>query len=239
MNIFNYESKVNQVLMLLADVIILNVLYIICCLPIFTIGAAQAGLFTGIRVLMDKEDDSSCAKAFFKGFASEFKTVTIANIIMLVVLAAATYLVYLLVVLRLLDNGSIIPMILSILVLALAYATYCIMGPFHATFGCTVGQLIRNAFFVVIAYPLRSLLFTALMALPLALLLTRYDILLGGMVALLALYYGTVYLMGFSLLKKPFQRLKDSFYAAQKRQEDAEAIEESSEEATEEPSEEA
>ena len=221
MNIFNYESKVNQVLMLLADVIILNLLYVVCCLPIFTIGAAQAGLFTGIRVLLDKEDDSSCAKAFFRGFGSGFKTITIANLIMLVVLALATYLVYILVALRLLENSSLIPLVLSIVALVLVYATHCIMGPFHATFGCTVGQLIRNAFFVVVAYPLRSLVLAVLMALPLALLLTRYDILMGGMIALLALYYSTVYLMGFSLLKKPFQRLKDSFYAAQKRQQEA------------------
>ena len=200
--------------MLLADVIILNILYIVCCLPIFTIGAAQAGLFTGIRVLLDKEDDSSCAKAFFKGFANGFKTITLAHLIMVVVLAAATYLVYLLVVLRLLDNGSLIPMILSIIVLLLAYATHCIMGPFHATFGCTVGQLIRNAFFVVVAYPIRSLIVSALIALPFILfLMGEIRILMGGIIVLLAMYYGTVYLLNFSLLKKPFQRLKDSFYA--------------------------
>lgn len=221
MNIFDYNSKFNQLLMTLADVIILNVLYILCCIPIFTIGAAQAGLFTGIRVLLDKEDDSSVAKAFFRGFASGFKTVTVANIIMLVVVALSAYLVYAVVVLRLLSNGGLIPMILSIVVLALAYATHCIIGPFHATFGCTVGQLIRNAFFVVVAYPLRSLALAVMMALPVALLLTSYNILIGGMVALLALYYGVAYLTGFSLLKKPFQRLKDSFYAAQKAQQEA------------------
>lgn len=236
MNIFRYESKFNQILITVADVIILNLLYIVCCIPIFTIGAAQAGLFTGIRVLLDKEDDSSVAKAFFKGFASGFKTVTLANIIMLVVVSLATYLVYALVVLRLLDNGSIIPLILSILVLYLAFATHCIMGPFHATFGCTVGQLIRNSFFVLIAYPLRSLLFTAMMALPVVLLLTRWDILLGGLIALIALYYSTAYLMGFTLLKKPFKRLKNNFYAAQNaQQEAAEAPAEASEkESTEE-----
>lgn len=229
MNIFEYNSKFNQLLMVVADVIILNLLYIVCSIPIVTIGAAQAGLFTGIRVLLDKEDDSSCAKAFFKGFASGFKTITIANIIMLVVLALAAYLVYMLLAVYMLDGGSMIPLVLSIVVLVAAYATHCVMGPFHATFGCTVGQLIRNAFFVVFAYPLRSIALTVLMAVPLALLLTRYDILLGGIIALVGLYYSTVYLMGFNLLKKPFQRLKDSFYAAQKAQQEA-AAEEASEE---------
>ena len=220
MNIFDYNSKVNQVLMIMADLIILNILYIACSIPIFTIGAAQAGLFTGIRVLLDKEDDSSCAKAFFKGFSGEFKTVSIANVIMLAVLALVGYLVYVAVSLRLLGEGSLLPVILGALALYLVYATHCVMGPFHATFGCTSGQLIRNAFFVVCAYPIRCLIFTALMVLPLVLLLTRFDILLGGIIVLLALYYSSVYLVGFSLLKKPFKRLKDNFYAAQEAQQE-------------------
>ena len=46
MNFFSYESKPMQILMLLGDLIILNLLFILCSLPVFTIGAAQAGLYT-------------------------------------------------------------------------------------------------------------------------------------------------------------------------------------------------
>ena len=65
MNIFNYESKFNQMVMVLADMIILNLLYLICCIPIFTIGAAQAGLYTAVRAMRDDEDYvGSCYAAF-------------------------------------------------------------------------------------------------------------------------------------------------------------------------------
>ena len=57
--LFSYDSKPMQILMFVGDLIILNILYLICCIPIFTIGAAQAGMYTACKVLLDKEDDSS------------------------------------------------------------------------------------------------------------------------------------------------------------------------------------
>ena len=76
-SIFSYESKLVQMLLKLADMMIMNILYVLCCLPVFTIGAAQAGLHTGIRQLRDPADDSSCTKAFFRGFANGFGKITL------------------------------------------------------------------------------------------------------------------------------------------------------------------
>ena len=50
---FSYESKPMQIMMFIGDLILLNVIYLLCCLPIFTSGAAQAGLFTACKVLLD------------------------------------------------------------------------------------------------------------------------------------------------------------------------------------------
>ena len=48
---FSYESKPMQILMFVGDLIILNVIFLVCCLPIFTIGAAQAGLYTAMKAI--------------------------------------------------------------------------------------------------------------------------------------------------------------------------------------------
>ena len=72
MNIFNYESKVSQVLMFVADLIILNVCFILCCIPVFTIGAAQAALYSGVRTLLDPETDEKPRRIFFKEFVNSF-----------------------------------------------------------------------------------------------------------------------------------------------------------------------
>ena len=221
MNIFSYESKFNQVVMTIADLIILNILYIVCCIPVFTISAAQAGLFTGIRVLLDKEDDRSVAKSFFQGFADGFGKSAIAGTIVLILLAISLWFTtYAAVYYG--AGSSILPLVLCIILAVAAYSTHSILGPFHATFGCTVWQLIRNSFFVLFAYPFRSLLVALLTVLPLVVMLVWPHILLGGIIAFIGLYYSTAYLLCFSLLKKPFDRLKESFNAANSTEEDEE-----------------
>lgn len=220
MNIFNYESKFNQMVMVLADMIILNLTYIVCCIPIFTIGAAQAGLFTGLRVLLDPEDDSSVFKAFFKGFQSGFRRISLASAILLLLLAATTSLLMYTLALMF-AGGSKLTVIIVAVVMAVLYTMHTVCGPFHATFGCTVGQLLRNSLFMLIAYPVRSLASAVLVAVPLAIVLIWPQVILGGLVLFSALYYSTAYLLIFYLMKKPFQRLKDSFYKAQEAAKEA------------------
>ena len=88
---FSYESKPMQILMFLGDLILLNVLYLVCCIPVVTIGAAQAGMYTACKVLLDKEDDSSPYAAFFRGFWGGFGTVTLAWGILTAVTAAVAW----------------------------------------------------------------------------------------------------------------------------------------------------
>lgn len=217
MNIFNYESKFNQLVMTVADLIILNLLYIICCIPLFTIGAAQAGLFTGIRVLLDPEDDSSVAKAFFRGFSNGFGRITVVNVILLVLLAVLGFMLANILVLMFANAASFskLSLVICIIAMSLLYIIHTVSGPFHATFGCTVAQLFRNSLFMLMAYPLRCLASAVLVLLPLAVLMIWPQFFLGGIIAVCALYYSVAYLMIFNLMKKPFKRLKDSFYAAQ------------------------
>ena len=225
MNIFNYESKFNQMVMVFADMVILNILYLVCCIPIITIGAAQAGLFTGLRVLMDPEDDNSVAKSFFRGFKSEFRTVSLASGILLLLLTGALSLLPYTVALML-AGGSKLSVIILCVFIAVVYTVHTICGPFHATFGCTTGQLLRNSLFMLIAYPLRSLARALLVAAPLVILLIWPQVLVGGLILFGALYYSTAYLLVFYMMKKPFQRLKDSFYKAQEAAKEAEENEE-------------
>lgn len=232
MNIFNYESKITQITMIVADLIIVNILYIICCIPIVTIGAAQAGLYTAIRVLLDPEDDSSVAKAFFRGLKSGFLKITAVTAILELLLAAvgfaSTYALA-----HMYATGSKFSLIACIVVLCVIYIVQSISGVFHATFGCTIRQLLQNSFFMVIGYPIRCLLSAALIAVPLAVMLIWPTLFAGAIIAICALYYSVTFLLINLLMKKPFGRLKESFYAAQKAAQEA-VIEETSGETVEE-----
>ena len=53
---FNMDSPVMNFLGRVADLVWLNILYIICCLPIFTIGAATSALYyVTMKMVADEE----------------------------------------------------------------------------------------------------------------------------------------------------------------------------------------
>ena len=203
-NFFSYESKPMQILMLVGDLIILNIVYLLCCLPIFTMGAAQAGMYTAAKVMLDKEDDSSLTAAFFRGFKSGFGSVTLAWGIVTLILAFVAFTGY-----NALYYGGSIWIVGIGLVVCAWYQ--CAIPAFHSRFSCTALQLFRNAALLLFAHPLRTLGICILMWAPIVLL-----ILLPGYFMLLTpiwimLYYSTAMVFGYTFMKKPFQTLIDHF----------------------------
>lgn len=204
MKLFSYDSKPMQILAFLGDLMILNFLFLICSIPIFTIGAAQAGLFTGLRILTDPEDDSSAAKAFLRGFKNGFGKITaawgIATIVLLLVAFAAV--------------GSIAygaPTWIAIAAVCVVALFQSLIAPFHSRFDCTVWQLIRNTWFLVIAHPLRSILTAALIWLPVILFLLNTYLFMSLTPLWITIYYSGACLFGYTCLKKPFKTLIDNF----------------------------
>ena len=210
MNFFNYESKPMQILMLLGDLIIMNFLYILCSLPIFTIGAAQTALYTGIKTLLDPEDDTYCSAAFFKGFKTGFKQITIAWCllgVLVAILGAVTLLcIY--------YTGSYnsIQFWCAIIGLGIVALFQSLLPLFHARFNCTAMQLIRNAWFLALAHPIRSLFVAAVTWLPVILFVTiNFVDFMTITPIFLLIYFSGTYLFGFSYMKKPFQVLIDHY----------------------------
>lgn len=61
---FNMDSPVMRFLSRLCDLMILNILCLICCIPIVTIGASITALYS-VTLKMVKGEDSYIAKGFF------------------------------------------------------------------------------------------------------------------------------------------------------------------------------
>ena len=68
----------------MADVFILNLLLILCSLPIFTFGAAYTALYY-VTLKMAKDEECYIAKAFFKSFKQNFKQGTVIWLIILAI----------------------------------------------------------------------------------------------------------------------------------------------------------
>ena len=86
-DLLNPEGVFFQFLSRVGDLIILNVLFLICCVPVVTIGAAYAAL---CKVCMDMvyEQEAGMVKGFFLAFRENFKQATIVWIVELIVLVS-------------------------------------------------------------------------------------------------------------------------------------------------------
>ena len=75
-SIFNLDSPVMTILTEIADLIILNLIYLFFCMPIVTIGAATAALY---RVMLNYEKGESVnpVRQFWKAFRENWKGATI------------------------------------------------------------------------------------------------------------------------------------------------------------------
>lgn len=204
--LFSYDSKPMQILNFVGDLILLNVLYLLCCIPIFTIGAAQAGLHTGVKVLLDKEDDSSPTGAFFKGFVSGFLKITAAWGIMTLVLAVAIYGTVTATML-----GAPLWAVLPATILCAAFQT--LIPIFHARFDCTIWQLIKNPWFLLFAHPLRSLGSVVAVWAPVILFffLDLYSF-MSLTPIWITVFFSTAFCMVSFLMKKPITTLINHFH---------------------------
>ncbi|MGN0376623.1 MAG: YesL family protein [Suilimivivens sp.] len=80
--IFDLDSPLMNGLNKLADLIWLNILTVICCIPIITIGASMTALHY-VVLKMVKDEESYITKAYFKSFKQNFRQATLIWLILL------------------------------------------------------------------------------------------------------------------------------------------------------------
>lgn len=154
---FNMDNKFFAVMGRVADLIILNVVFLICCLPIVTIGASLTALHY-VTLKMARNEESYIVRSFFKSFKQNFKQATIINLIMLAV-GAILYLD-----LNIVSNmtGSM-SSVLYILLIAFGFVYLIIflyIYPVLAKFYNSIKNTFRNSLLMAI----RHLPYTILMA---------------------------------------------------------------------------
>ena len=77
------ESPLIRMVGKYADLMVLNILWLLCSLPIFTIGASTTALFQAVTAV--REDIGSPQRVFFKTFRMKFRKATLAWLMVLVV----------------------------------------------------------------------------------------------------------------------------------------------------------
>ena len=84
--LFNLDSPLMVFLSKMADLLILNLITFVCCIPVVTIGASLTAM-SYVTLKMVRDEECYIVKDFFKSFKQNFKQATIIWLIILVVIA--------------------------------------------------------------------------------------------------------------------------------------------------------
>ena len=209
MKFFDYDSKPMVILRMLGDLIILNVLYLVFSIPLITIGASGAGLYTGLRDLFDRDKNNSSFKSFWKGFKNGLGRITALWSVVLVAMALLSYSIYYLyfaIKEKIVTNNA--PIIVAIIGVALlcVYSVQLIM--FHSKFDCSPMLLIKNSVMMALGFPIRSLLMAIMFYLPIGIIIMDGGVTFIRVTPLwVAIYYSLIFQMNDLLMKKPFSKI--------------------------------
>lgn len=162
--IFDLDSPFMRFLNLVADLMILNFLMVICCIPVITVGAAYTGMYYVLLKIV-RGEEGYLVRGFFKSFKQNFKQATILWLIMLIVIAVyvGDFLIFSYSGLKF--PTALIVVILAVALVLLMVAVY--VFPVLSRFDNTVRNTLKNAFCMAVLNLPKTLLTIILMALPL------------------------------------------------------------------------
>lgn len=161
--LFNMEGPVMSFLGRVADLIWLNVLAVLCCIPIVTAGASLTALHY-MTVKMVRNEEGYITRGFFKSFRENFKQATIIWIILL----ALTALICgdLFIMNRMMTD---LPKAFTIIIAAAGVVlgfTAIYIFPILSHFENTIKNTVKNAFLMSISNFPKTLLMLVIYILP-------------------------------------------------------------------------
>ena len=161
MNIIKPDSPVMDFMRTVTDIIILNLLFVICSIPVITFGAAYSAKYY-VAMKKVRGDDSGTVVPFFKAFIRNFKQSTVVWIIMLIVIAVIgldwQWIIY--------NGWANTPLAYKIGIIVfsiLAFLMTVVIFPTIARYEMKTTELFKAAFIFVIIRFIPLILITALM----------------------------------------------------------------------------
>jgi len=166
--LFSTENPVWKAMDKMGDLMILNFLFMLFSIPVFTIGASMTALYTVTFKMLD-ETEGNIVKTFFKAFKQNFKQATV---IWLVVFAAGVFLAYD-AYLSYVSTSIVAKILMGVIILvALIYAMWVSwIFPVQSKFDNPVKVNMKNAALMMVIHMFpTTLLITVLNVVPLLLL---------------------------------------------------------------------
>lgn len=221
-DILSYDSPLMTMARGVGNTMFINILFLLSCIPVVTIGAAWTALFAAGRVLLE---DGPCLRTYCKSFVSSLKRAVPAWLILLPCLLVSAYAAVLVWRLRVagMPFGQV-SMVVSIIALALVLAVITMTFLFYSRFECKLGQLLKNGVFMTVGYLVRAVIIAVVCWLPFILMFVNTELFLRGFIVCLFLYFGIAGSASAWLMKKPLTRLAEDFLEEKRAEQEEEPV---------------
>lgn len=166
-NLWNPNSPFMQKMTTITNLIFLNILWLLCCLPIVTAGASTSAMYSVLFAYRRKETDS-VVRPFFSAFRKCFRQSTVIWLILLVLGIALGYDVIHLIFQT---DGFSFLCIPVVIVAILVVITGCYIFPQIALFENKLVPMVKNGFLLFVLFPIPSVAIIILNLAPWILLL--------------------------------------------------------------------
>ena len=200
MKLFSPDNKFMRAMSRLGDLLLLNLVFLLCCVPLVTIGAARTALYTvSFRLIRDRE--SRPLAAFFRAFKQNFRSGTLLWLLLALAAGAAVLDLWLATAYM---QGFWLMKLPFFLLLLLAAFTGAYAFPLLSQFENSVKQTLKNALFLSLGCLPRTLPVTALNLLPFALLFYDLYLFLNAGFLWAFLYFAAAAYLNAKLLEPVF-----------------------------------
>ena len=197
-SMFSPDSRIMQIISRITDLILLNILFLLTCLPVFTIGAAATAMYT-LCFRMLRQEDGHIIGPYFRAFKENFKPATGVFAILGFILVP-DYLYFH----RFFQSGSpvfyLFVCVAAVTILAAGFAF-----PWISQFRNNVSEILRNSLLLSISHLPRAIAVAAINLLPAILWIANYDLFTKISFLWLALYFAAAAYMNAAILYPVFK----------------------------------
>lgn len=202
MRLFNPDSPIMRTLSYISDLLLLNVCFMICCVPIFTIGASMSAVYS---VTLDRTNEAGVIARFFEAFKRNFKQATLAWLIVLGLLIFLLADFYLLSIVEV-PAGFII-------MVALCIASFLLMGttlylfPLIGHFDNTLKNMLKNSLILSVSMFPKTLLMVLIWFFPLIVFIFSMELFLRSLLPWMLVGFALTARLNSIILRKIFMKL--------------------------------
>ncbi|MDD6627555.1 MAG: YesL family protein [Lachnospiraceae bacterium] len=198
MQIFSMDNAFFRFMGRLTDLVWINILTLVCCLPVITAGAAISAMYK-VLIKIAMENVGGLTRMYFGAFKNNFKQATkiwIPTLLIMLIMLSNAWLIHQGILdaspALLIGAGISIGIITVVVILLQIYALSLL-----AFYDNTLKQTVKNAFLLILAYLPRSLCMVIILLFPLALMMiSDWFLFLWGLYGLAVPGYVNAMLLG-------------------------------------------